>query len=458
MSSITLKKISFNKKKYDRKEYLFTPSKKEDLKRMIIQYNMKIKKNKLYHTNNNKNGIMLNIDKQKEKQLNLMTPFLKNIPNKRNSENNIYHEDKYIQNKINKLLSMSSNRESNSNSNTLNLNYVSKRLFYSSKKQYHIPFLSKLKMNNKIFPDISVLNNSFNSNDSNKKKLNIKKNPRNRIYNSNSQSNIKDFFEEKLVKNKISYSNSFVKKIDENIPIILPFAPIFKYTFSSNSEKERYQKNSQILFKLHYLINNNPEKSINYVTDFFKQKIVLENEYLTKENINKFINYLNSNIEEIDFREPLINIVKKSLDIPIEKDENTTNYNQSMKCIFPYNKSSKNNFINKPGRKFIFNSQNLEFNKTLLKNTNSVFSKESIIDYNDDQINSLQKEIDFLHFNSDNKETFTSRLVNRLYYQDRLLRNEKIEDIAKKKHKLLEYIVLQNAKDQLNIRKDLDIE
>ena len=140
MSSITLKKISFNKKKYDRKEYLFTPSKKEDLKRMIIQYNMKIKKNKLYHTNNNKNDIMLNIDKQKEKQLNLMTPFLKNIPNKRNSENNIYHEDKYIQNKINKLLSMSSNRESNSNSNTLNLNYVSKRLFYSSKKQYHIPF------------------------------------------------------------------------------------------------------------------------------------------------------------------------------------------------------------------------------------------------------------------------------------------------------------------------------
>ena len=129
-----------------------------------------------------------------------------------------------------------------------------------------------------------------------------------------------------------------------------------------------------------------------------------------------------------------------------------------MKSIFPHKQILKYNLKNKIGRKFIFNSQNLDFNKTLLKNSNSLFSKESIIDYNDEQIKSLQKEIDSLHFNSDGKETFTSRLVNRLYYQDRLLRNEKIEDIAKKKHKLLEYIVLQNAKDQLNIRKDLDID
>ena len=452
MSSITLKKISFHKKNLEPKEFLFTPSKKEDLKRMIIQYNMKIKKQKFNHSNNN--------NEQKEKQLNLMTPFLKNIPKKRNFEHNIYKEDKYIQNKINKLLSISSNRESNSYSNSLNLNNISKRFFYSSKKQNHTPFQSKLKMNNKIFPDVSLMNNSFHSNDSNKLKLNIKKTPRYRIYNSNSQSNIKDFFEEKLAKNnkKISYSNSFVKKIDDNIPVILPFAPIFKYTFSSNSEKERYQKNSRILIKLHYLINNNPKNANNLVTNFFKEKIILENEYLTKDNIKKFINYLNLNIKKIDFREPLINIVKKSLNIPIEKDENIVKYNQSMKCIFPHKNSLKYKLNSKNGRKFIFNSQNLQFNKTLLNNPNSLYSKDSIIDYNEEQIKSLQKEIDFLRFNSDSKDTFTSRLVNRLYYQDRLLRNEKLEDIAKKKHKLLEYIVLQNAKDQLNIRKDLDIE
>ena len=98
-----------------------------------------------------------------------MTPFLKNIPKKRNFEHNIYKEDKYIQNKINKLLSISSNRESNSYSNSLNLNNISKRFFYSSKKQNHSPFQSKLKMNNQIFPDVSLMNNSFHSNDSNKK-------------------------------------------------------------------------------------------------------------------------------------------------------------------------------------------------------------------------------------------------------------------------------------------------
>ena len=459
MSSLTLKKISFDKSMLGRKEYLFTPSKKEDLKRMIIQYNMKIKKHKFIHTNDNKNEIILNIDKHKEKQLNLMTPFLKQIHHKRKFQNNIYKEDKYIKNKINKLLSMSSNKESNSNSSSFNLNNINKKILYSSRKQYDTPFQSKLKMNNKIFPDISLMNNSFNINDSNKNHLNVKITPNNKIHNSNSQSNVKDFFEEKLIKNKrISYSNSFVKKIDDNIPMILPFAPIFKYTFSSNSEKERYQKNSKILFKLHYLINNNPENANSYITIFFKQKIILEDEYCTKENIQKFRNYLNLNIHEIDFREPLINIVKKILNIPIKNDENIIYYNQSMKSIFPHKQILKYNIKNKIGRKFIFNSQNLELNKILLKNINSLFSKESIIDYNDDQINSLQKEIDFLHFNSDNKETFTSRLVNRLYYQDRLLRNEKIEDIEKKKNKILEYIVLQNAKDQLNIRKYLDID
>ena len=132
-----------------------------------------------------------------------------------------------------------------------------------------------------------------------------------------------------------------------------------------------------------------------------------------------------------------------------------------MKCLFPYKKSFDFYSKRKSLRKI---PQKLNLDKALLKQSNSLFSKESIKDYNNEQIKCLQKEIDSLQNNFENKNSFTSNLINRLYYKekiydkDKFLKEEKIEELAKKKHKLLEYIVLQNALDQINIRKDLDIE
>ena len=280
--------------------------------------------------------------------------------------------------------------------------------------------------------------------------------------NSVNQINPKDYFEEKLYKIKIkekkSQSSSLIKKIE--ISNILPFAPIFKNSFISHSEKERYEKNCKMLYHLYYFINKNPNNKNKIVTDFFKQKLILEPEYYSTENLNKFINYLNNNIKEIDFRLPLINIIKSALDISFEKNENI-NYNQFMKCLFPYKKSFDFYSKRKSLRKI---PQKLNLDKALLKQSNSLFSKESIKDYNNEQIKCLQKEIDSLQNNFENKNSFTSNLINRLYYKekiydkDKFLKEEKIEELAKKKHKLLEYIVLQNALDQINIRKDLDIE
>ena len=132
-----------------------------------------------------------------------------------------------------------------------------------------------------------------------------------------------------------------------------------------------------------------------------------------------------------------------------------------MKCLFTYKKSFDFYSKRKSLRKI---PQKLNLDKALLKQSNSLFSKESIKDYNNEQIKCLQKEIDSLQNNFENKNSFTSNLINRLYYKekiydkDKFLKEEKIEELAKKKHKLLEYIVLQNALDQINIRKDLDIE
>ena len=215
-----------------------------------------------------------------------------------------------------------------------------------------------------------------------------------------------------------------------------------------------------MLYHLYYFINKNPNNKNKIVTDFFKQKLIIEPEYYSTENLNKFINYLNNNIKEIDFRLPLINIIKSALDISFEKNENI-NYNQFMKCLFPYKKSFDFYSKRKSLRKI---PQKLNLDKALLKQSNSLFSKESIKDYNNEQIKCLQKEIDSLQNNFENKNSFTSNLINRLYYKekiydkDKFLKEEKIEELAKKKHKLLEYIVLQNALDQINIRKDLDIE
>ena len=474
--SIKINKISFDENNIiNKKDCFITPAKKEDLKRLIIQYNMKVKEQKgnISNNNNEKNDIVLNYGKEKENKLNLMIPFFKYIPRKRNIKNDLFKDVKYFQGKINKFLSKSINKSSHNKDILMNSNNSNKISFHSYHKrnltnsliknnETHI-FPTKLKNKYNRFSDMSFsMTNSFNNLESFKKKIVIKMSPKKIKNNSVNQINPKDYFEEKLYKIKIkekkSQSSSLIKKIE--ISNILPFAPIFKNSFISHSEKERYEKNCKMLYHLYYFINKNPNNKNKIVTDFFKQKLILEPEYYSTENLNKFINYLNNNIKEIDFRLPLINIIKSALDISFEKNENI-NYNQSMKCLFPYKKSFDFYSKRKSLRKI---PQKLNLDKALLKQSNSLFSKESIKDYNNEQIKCLQKEIDSLQNNFENKNSFTSNLINRLYYKekihdkDKFLKEEKIEELAKKKHKLLEYIVLQNALDQINIRKDLDIE
>ena len=79
----------------------------------------------------------------------------------------------------------------------------------------------------------------------------------------------------------------------------------------------------------------------------------------------------------------------------MEKNENI-NYNQSIKCLFPYKKSFDFYSKRKSLRKI---PQKLNLDKALLKQSNSLFSKESIKDYNNEKIKCLQKEIDSLHNN-----------------------------------------------------------
>ena len=58
--SIKINKISFDENNIiNKKDYFITPAKKEDLKRLIIQYNMKVKELKGNISNNNNEKMIL---------------------------------------------------------------------------------------------------------------------------------------------------------------------------------------------------------------------------------------------------------------------------------------------------------------------------------------------------------------------------------------------------------------
>ena len=66
---------------------------------------MKVKEQKgnISNNNNEKNDIVLNYGKEKENKLNLMIPFFKYNPRKRNIKNDLLKDEKYFQGKKNKF-------------------------------------------------------------------------------------------------------------------------------------------------------------------------------------------------------------------------------------------------------------------------------------------------------------------------------------------------------------------
>ena len=430
--------LDSNNTRLTKKNSSISPTQK-NLKKLIFQYHMKLKEQKDNMFKNNKNkDLILKIYKEKQNNLSLMTPFLKCIPKRRND---YFKEGKILKRKINNFLFKNTNSYNNEIGKKLN-NFPYKRILVRKKNN----------SSNNFFQDFSLsINNSFNS-DLMKSKLDFNE--------EKQQKKTKSIFniykikkDKKKIDKKISRSTSLSERIDNN-NFILPFVPIFKYSFSSRSERVRFEKNNELLSKLHFLINKYPNKKNKYVTEFFKEKLILEPEYYTTENINKFSDYLNNNSKEIDFREPLINIIKKCLNISIDKNY----FSQSMKSIIPYKNLFKKLYDEKNKQINDFKNQKLSLENTLIINDNPMFSKNSIKDYNNEQIKYLKKEIKSIRLNSNGKECYASKLINKSYNRNETLREKKFEELAKKKHKLLEYIVLHNAQEQMCLRKDLHID
>ena len=129
-----------------------------------------------------------------------------------------------------------------------------------------------------------------------------------------------------------------------------------------------------------------------------------------------------------------------------------------MKSIIPYKNLFKKLYDEKNKQINDFKNQKLSLENTLIINDNPMFSKNSIKDYNNEQIKYLKKEIKSIRLNSNGKECYASKLINKSYNRNETLREKKFEELAKKKHKLLEYIVLHNAQEQMCLRKDLHID
>ena len=244
--------LDSNNTRLTKKNSSISPTQK-NLKKLIFQYHMKLKEQKDNMFKNSKNkDLILKIYKEKQNNLSLMTPFLKRIPKRRND---YFKEAKILKGKINNfLLKSSSSSYNNENGKKLN-NFSYKRILVRKKNN----------SSNNFFQDFSLsINNSFNS-DLMKSKLDF-----NEEKQQKKPKSIFNIYKSKKDKKRISRATSISERIDNN-NIILPFTPIFKYSFSSRSERVRFEKNNEILSKLHFLINKYPNKKKNMLLNFLKK-------------------------------------------------------------------------------------------------------------------------------------------------------------------------------------------
>ena len=144
-------------------------------------------------------------------------------------------------------------------------------------------------------------------------KTSARLNPRN-------NKNIKNNFKY-LKKTPRSISNILNRKNAEKIPLVINSPVTFFKNFKSHSEKERDEKNSYALLKLRNVLDENWEKRLDYVKEFFIMNQIKDNDYFNDKYMENFAHFVHDNIDKdtnmlkgiIETRFPMKEIINKGI-------------------------------------------------------------------------------------------------------------------------------------------------
>ena len=232
------------------------------------------------------------------------------------------------------------------------------------------------------------------------------------------------------------------QKMIGEIPIVFPVPSYKIIDFGKNeSEKNRIIKIKNDFTKLKFFIENDNQKAYFYIKEFFAKQGIFEEKYYTDERINNFINFLfdqdriiidpshsiqqiikdaTRSLEPIDFK-----IIRNNIKKVKSSEKITEDY-----ILKQYQVNNIQTKINsKLDKKF---KAELDNPKILIGNLESelqIITRDHSYDKNKHVKKKYNYELDVGYNYSSKKEDF---------------------EIAKKKHKLLEFTLLQRSKNIFN--------
>ena len=431
---------------------------------------------------------------------NLTNNYSKSLENFKSNNNNdliikninhnfkSYHKKKNLSNDFNKRVFSGDNlfpKGKTFSSNNIN----------NTQKIYNEMFNPARIILNKIYEKKLVSENLYSV--LSKKQLEYK----NKISNPEEDEFDKELQIKKQFFNSPSNSMSYIlnKSKENDIPIVFPNFVSFCKSYNSESEKDRYEKNKSLLIKLQYFLNNYWHKRNEISKDFFNQNNIFDEKYYNNQNFENFSNFIKHNFNNIDCKKTIKEIIDEGIKFEYKENEenkienklkqikekeikekyeyrNSMHYEKDKKVIENfrkhldkiYNDNTNQNllyFKHKYGKIDTFKGKNLANcltkqkllykkynNKTLLP-----FHKNSVDDYDENDIKELEKELNSLNKIKLNDNNINDQRNKRLYYTYNLKRMGKNpEELIRKKKKLLEYIVLQNVKNKKAFLQDIN--
>jgi len=84
------------------------------------------------------------------------------------------------------------------------------------------------------------------------------------------------------------------KRVIEDIPHVYPIVWIHQNDYGNISEKNRYEKITQMFLKLRYYIENDENNEKNYLKEFMMKHGIYEEKFYTIDKLNNFMNFLKS--------------------------------------------------------------------------------------------------------------------------------------------------------------------
>jgi hypothetical protein len=232
-------------------------------------------------------------------------------------------------------------------------------------------------------------------------------------------------------------TNYLDRKIND-FPIVAqtPEAQPKDRDFYCISELNRYYKIHELFSNLRHHIESDNKNDCNYVKEFMRRQGIYDEKYYTNDRISHFLKFLFSKDFNINYSNPIQQIIK-----------------DATRDMSPYQKYIKNGVGKVKLDKCVEKDQYdfFHLNNVQTKIGNSV-DRRIVSEFSDPRILIENLESDLCSLRAP-KEQYLLKIKNKHIIVDMrssvLQKNEKLT-FMKKKNKLLEYIILQKCKNNLN--------